>query len=83
MKKKIFKLFFGLGLFLFTVNFIGLIVPLENKETYQQKSGFKNDITLSKKEALDGLTRLNKENTKDYVQKANKIFNQRILHYIP
>ena len=43
-EKMIYAAFMG-GIILLIINFLGLVIPLENKEIHQQKTGFKNDIS--------------------------------------
>ena len=78
--EKIALPFFVIGIFLFLVNITGLLIPLKNPDIYKEKTSFKDDITLSTKEALSIINQPT-ANTEQYVRNVTYAINKGILHY--
>jgi len=73
---------FFIGAILICINIAGFFIPLKNPDIYQEnKTGFRDDTTLSSKEAFALLESLDKADKKEYVTRVNDIFNRSIAHY--
>lgn len=81
MNRKYEFALFLVGLFLLTVNVVNFFIPLKNPKVYNKKLDFPFNTTISYKEALAQLEKLDKNDKKEYVTKANEIFNREIAHY--
>jgi len=77
---KIFLALFLFGIFLIGINVTGFFIPLRNSDIYKQKTGFENDITLTKDQLYNVINNNNIEN-KQYIIKLNKAVNDGICHY--
>ena len=78
--QKVSLVSFFLGIILLLINFIGLLIPLKNPDIYKQKTGFKDDITLTSQQALDIINQPIK-NKEQYVRNVNYAINKSVLHY--
>ena len=72
---------FGLGLFLFGLNLAGLFLPLRGPGLEEEKTLFKDDITISAEEALSELSRRPGEPVEDYVNRAVLAVNRAMAHH--
>jgi hypothetical protein len=78
--KFIYGLMFFLGLFLLALNIIGVLIPLWNPEIYFEQTIFDNDLTLSKSDFYQIISKRNISD-EEYIIKATIAVNNAIAHY--
>lgn len=69
-----------IGIFLFSINIIGLFIPLRNMDIYKLKIGKKGKITLTEKELYNVINNRDLNNEK-YIIVLNESIYKGIAHY--
>jgi hypothetical protein len=74
-------LFFIIGLLLLGVNIFGLFKSLRNDALYSEVTPYKNDISISLKDARKQWHRKEGETEKDFAMRMNMLVNHAMAHY--